>query len=131
MASAKYAMPASRRVTEAGNNLKMPKKELEQHEEVDQMDLNNYKGIYANEDAGVKYTCPVTGAHFEFKDLCKRINRLADRRAEMDRQWDRQQAQKQKATEFSSSLMSEKIDNKQEMIDSKEKFIQFKNKFGE
>ncbi len=33
--------------------------------------------------------------------------------------------------EFSSSLMSEKIDNKKEMIESKEKYIQFKNKFGE
>ena len=45
------------------------------------MDLNNYKGIYANEDAGVKYTCPNTGAHFEFKDLCKRMTRLGERRA--------------------------------------------------
>ena len=35
-------------------------------------DLNNYKGIYFNTD-NEKYTCPVTGAHFRFADLCNRL----------------------------------------------------------
>lgn len=35
-------------------------------------DLNNYKGIYFGAD-NEKYTCPVTGAHFRFTDLCNRL----------------------------------------------------------
>jgi len=50
------------------------------------IDFNNYKGIYAEDDAGQKFQCPVTGAHFEPKDLCKRIYRIIDKRKpfEMD-----------------------------------------------
>ena len=42
----------------------------------EQMDLRNYKGIYANDDQGQKYQCPETGAHFEPNDLSKRIVRM-------------------------------------------------------
>ena len=49
-------------------------------EDVDNIDFNNYKGIYADEDAGQKYTCPTTGAHFEPRDLCKRIYKVIDKR---------------------------------------------------
>lgn len=44
------------------------------------MDFANYKGIYANEENNEKYQCPETGAHFEPKDLCKRIYRVAEKR---------------------------------------------------
>ena len=37
-------------------------------------ELLNYKGIYAdNNEDEAKYTCPVTGAHFEFNDMCRRM----------------------------------------------------------
>ena len=36
----------------------------------------NYKGIYFNDDPNTKYTCPVTGAHFEFKDMCQRMKKV-------------------------------------------------------
>ena len=36
--------------------------------------LMNYKGIYHNEDPNSKYTCPTTGAHFEFGNMCGRLN---------------------------------------------------------
>jgi hypothetical protein len=36
-------------------------------------ELINYKGIYMEEGSGDKYTCPITGAHFEFRDMCLRI----------------------------------------------------------
>ena len=36
----------------------------------------NYKGIYFNDDPNSKYTCPVTGAHFEFKDMCNRLKKV-------------------------------------------------------
>lgn len=35
--------------------------------------LLNYKGIYFGDDPNTKYTDPETGAHFEFKDMCKRL----------------------------------------------------------
>ena len=43
-------------------------------------DLINYKGIYFNDDAGQKFTDPETGAHFEFKDMCKRLNKVSQKR---------------------------------------------------
>ena len=43
-------------------------------------DLINYKGIYYNDDAGQKYTDPETGAHFEFRDMCKRLSRILQKR---------------------------------------------------
>lgn len=45
-------------------------------ENEDAENLLNYKGIYAEEDPNSKYTCPVTGAHFEFKDMCRRMTHL-------------------------------------------------------
>ena len=39
-------------------------------------DLINYKGIYFNDDVGQKYQDPDNGAHFEFKDMCKRLQKL-------------------------------------------------------
>lgn len=55
-------------------------------DDVENIDFNNYKGIYADDDAGQKYQCPETGAHFEPKDLCKRIYKIIEKRKpfEMD-----------------------------------------------
>ena len=33
----------------------------------------NYKGIYFNDEPGQKYTCPETGAHFLYQDMCRRL----------------------------------------------------------
>ena len=38
--------------------------------------LLNYKGIYAGNDDKEKYTCPHTGAHFEFNDVCGRLGKV-------------------------------------------------------
>ena len=43
-------------------------------------DLINYKGIYFADKNEEKYTDPETGAHFEFKDLCKRISKMSGKR---------------------------------------------------
>jgi hypothetical protein len=49
--------------------------------DMDAGDLANYKGIYAADgEADIKYTCPETGAHFEFGDLCRRINKVYEKR---------------------------------------------------
>lgn len=54
-------------------------------EDVDDIDYNNYKGIYAN-DEGQKYQCPETGAHFEFNDLCRRMSKILNQR---EADWER------------------------------------------
>lgn len=38
-------------------------------------DLLNYKGMY-HDTNDEKYSCPKTGAHFRFKDLCNRIEQI-------------------------------------------------------
>ena len=40
-------------------------------------DLANYKGIYYDDDAGQKYQCPITGAHFEYYDMFRRLNKIS------------------------------------------------------
>ena len=39
----------------------------------EQINFKNYKGIYDVDFDVEQYTCPETGAHFEPKDLCRRI----------------------------------------------------------
>ena len=39
------------------------------------INLNNYKGIYFDDD-NEKYTCPVTGAHFRFEEMCKLLEKV-------------------------------------------------------
>jgi len=45
------------------------------------VDLNNYKGIYFDDD-NEKYQCPRTGAHFKFEDLCQRMERIRIKRGD-------------------------------------------------
>jgi hypothetical protein len=42
--------------------------------------LINYKGIYFNDDPGQKQTDPETGAHFIFKDMCRRLQFVLEKR---------------------------------------------------
>ncbi len=44
-------------------------------EDLDQVDLNNYKGIFYD-DPGQKYQDELTGAHFEYHDMCNRLRLL-------------------------------------------------------
>jgi hypothetical protein len=43
-------------------------------------DLINYKGMYFNDDTGNKNMDPVTGAHFIYKDMCRRLKTVMDSR---------------------------------------------------
>lgn len=62
--------------------------EYQEEETGEEVDLQNYKGIYANDDAGQKYQCPETGAHFEPKDLCKRLIKMYEKRKIFEEQFD-------------------------------------------
>ena len=57
-----------------------------EHDDIDNMDFANYKGIYAEEESDTKYTCPVTGAHFEFNDVCRRLSKILTVRKRMEEQ---------------------------------------------
>ena len=48
------------------------------------VDLINYKGIYFDDDSGEKYQCPETGAHFEYYDMYRRLNRVKRDRDRQD-----------------------------------------------
>ena len=47
-------------------------------------DLNNFKGYHnqdnAKEEAAQRYTCPTSGAHFEFLDMSKRLVKIQTNR---------------------------------------------------
>ena len=58
----------------------------DEHDDIDNVDFANYKGIYAEDDADQKYTCPITGAHFEFNDVCRRLNKVMVGRKRMEEQ---------------------------------------------
>ena len=45
-------------------------------------DLTNYKGIYYGEESE-KYICPQTGAHFRFKDLYRRMEKVKKERDQL------------------------------------------------
>lgn len=48
-----------------------------QEEETDEdVDHENYKGIYFEEEPGQKFQDPVTGAHFEFQSMCQILNEV-------------------------------------------------------
>lgn len=49
--------------------------------ECDDINFANYKGIYADdENSDQKYTCPITGAHFEFNDISRRLLKVIEKR---------------------------------------------------
>ena len=54
--------------------------------DVDDVDFNNFKGIYFQDDPNKKYTDPETGAHFEYFDLCKRMAKLKELRKKIDKE---------------------------------------------
>lgn len=54
---------------------------VEADNDCDNINFANYKGIYAEESgSNEKYTCPVTGAHFEFSDMSRRLKKIIERR---------------------------------------------------
>lgn len=54
-------------------------------EDPENIDFANYKGIYAEDESEQKYTCPVTGAHFEFNDISRRLNKVLAYRESLEK----------------------------------------------
>ena len=49
---------------------------VENESDIDDIDFQNFKGIYIDEDPNRKFQDPETGCHFEYYDLCKRLAKL-------------------------------------------------------
>ncbi len=52
------------------------------------IDVNNYKGLFAEEDPENKYICPVTGAHFDHKALIRLLEKVKIERARSEERID-------------------------------------------
>ncbi|CAI2359488.1 unnamed protein product [Moneuplotes crassus] len=48
----------------------------EYEEDLDDIDFQNYKGIFYEDDPTSKYQDPETGAHFDYTDVCKRLFKI-------------------------------------------------------
>ena len=58
--------------------------------EYDDEDYGNYRAIHPgnnDEGGGLKYSCPDTGAHFEFTDICKRVAMVSKLRDKLEYEW--------------------------------------------
>lgn len=64
--------------------------EYDYDSESDDIDPNNYKGIYFDDDPSTKFQDPETGAHFQFNDMCKRLEKVVSLRRSEERD-DREQ----------------------------------------
>lgn len=53
--------------------------EVNYEEDLDQIDLNNYKGCFYEKNAEEKYYDKATGAHFDYFDLCRKLGQVKKR----------------------------------------------------
>ena len=58
------------------NLLEQNGKEEENDEDIDDIDVKNYRGIFVEEEPQEKYQDEITGAHFEYHDICNRLTKL-------------------------------------------------------
>lgn len=74
--------------------------------------LNNYKGIYFDDD-NEKFTCPITGAHFRFEEMCKILEKVRIARGDTKVEFDAQKKSTRKGRldteESSNDIPSEAI----------------------
>ena len=54
-------------------------------EDDEEIDLAEYKGIFFNEEPGQKWQDDATGAHFDFQDMCKRLQLAMEERKEIEK----------------------------------------------
>ena len=66
---------------EGGGNINDMEKD---DSDIDNLDFDNFKGIYFDEDPNRKFQDPDTGCHFEYNDLCKRLAKLKVLRKKLD-----------------------------------------------
>ena len=85
-------------------------------------DLMNYKGIYFNDDPNSKFTCPDTGAHFQFRDMCQRLQQVLKWRKAMEKQIHNQLMLKQQHEMVDKDRVNSK-DREAQLRKEKEEFM--------
>lgn len=70
-------------------------------EDLDNIDFNNYKGIFYD-DSHEKYQDEVTGAHFEYFDMCRRLKKL---KGEVESKENRKQVEKNETIEKKANIV--------------------------
>jgi hypothetical protein len=79
--------------------------EANYEEDLDCIDFNNYKGIFFEDEPGRKYQDEVTGAHFEYGAMCRRL-RLLQKELQED-----PQTLESSADERSENLLENDLDS--------------------
>ena len=92
------------RENEAGSDL----------EDEEEIDYNNFKGIYFNEDPDSKYIDPVTGAHFTHTDMCERLSKIAELQRRYEQRQTEQRTLKNKTLAAAFTGETERPTEKQE-----------------
>lgn len=54
----------------------MKKQEIDYKEDLDHINFDNYKGCFYNKETEQKYFDELTGAHFNYFDMCLKLNQL-------------------------------------------------------
>lgn len=88
--------------------------EEESDSELDPADLNNYKGMFYNDEPGQKYQDPETGAHFEYNEMCARLKRLQKELAHRDESKDSRDAEDPKELKVQNFIEKKKIHKEKE-----------------
>jgi len=57
----------------------MKKQQINYEEDLDHIDFNNYKGCFYNKNTDNKYLDEVTGSHFNYFDMCLKLELLKKR----------------------------------------------------
>jgi hypothetical protein len=60
------------------------KQNMKADDDLDDIDFNNYKGIYINEQPGTKFQDTETGAHFDYDDMCRRLVKIRELTSKRD-----------------------------------------------
>lgn len=99
-------------------------------EDLDDIDFDNYKGVFFEDNPTTKYTDPDTGAHFDFRDVCKRITALI-RQRERDIEESEQSKSKNKLLRVESQSSNvDDVCEESTYVETKTN-KSFKNKFAE
>lgn len=56
----------------------------EYEEDLDDIDFQNYKGIFYEDDPTTKYQDPETGAHFDYTDVWSRLRKIQRKRESVE-----------------------------------------------
>ena len=91
------------------------------YEDEEDIDFNNFKGIYFNEDPDSKYIDEVTGAHFTHVDMCERLQKIAELQQRYEQRLKEQRVTKTHKLAAAFAGESERTDEKPRVLLAEER----------